>query len=45
MRETLDNVGKELDKGMKAAGDWIGDTVSGIGQAFSGGLASLNPFS
>ncbi|KXT77440.1 hypothetical protein STRDD11_02624 [Streptococcus sp. DD11] len=45
MRDTLDNVGKELDKGMKAAGDWIGDTVSGIGQAFSGGLASLNPFS
>ena len=45
MRDTLDNVGKELDKGMKAAGDWVGDTVSGIGQAFSGGLASLNPFS
>ncbi|MGT2708052.1 hypothetical protein ACVRXQ_08960 [Streptococcus panodentis] len=45
MRDTLDNVGKELDKGMKAAGDWIGDTVSGIGQAFSGGFASLNPFS
>ena len=45
MRDTLDNVGKELDKGMKAAGDWVGDTVSGIGQAFSGGIASLNPFS
>ena len=45
MRDGLDNVGKELDKGMKVAGDWIGDTVSGIGQAFSGGLASLNPFS